>query len=458
MKPFRFLRIIGVIFLLTAITNLFALAQELNPWLDAMLNHYAGIEVSGWIDSWGAYTPHSGSRDWGLGIHSTYMYPISNPTIEIINIGSGSVFRTFSGVAIPGGGNGWYGPGEVFTVNEDATLGFESSRTFDYLQIPAGATHFPQTMTVKVIPIDPMFKFPQEGFMGAMIAVWIDGPCEYIRCENTGTIVYGNNDPRGSTNIQVFNPVWNQPYTFTVVRDVDNPGITPIYSKPRLHVAMQNFHQFDILIPYRQSCEISDPSLSKYFGSGADGARFSTDMPDAQWHPRFPDENHDICYDELNTVTSIWAKSAKENVLSELAVFRATATRKQDGDKLDDAIKHLSKSLDHDLWIDETHLQSKHGEKVFSEEKDTVNKLRDLIKDEKSSIPKLTLKGFIDDLVAADKVLAQTAIDEASDGDSKEIAKANEEMTKALEEYNKGKCDDAIEHYKNAWKHAQHDE
>jgi hypothetical protein len=151
----------------------------------------------------------------------------------------------------------------------------------------------------------------------------------------------------------------------------------------------------------------------------------------------------------------IWTPmAAKSSVLAELQALSATVTDKQDGRKLDEAIKHLTKSLDLELWIDETHLQTKHGDKVFNEEKDTVVKLLELLKDKKSTIPDATLQGFIDRLVSADKLLASTAISDAAGGNAKKIDKANEELGKGDARILDGKFTDAIEHYRNAWKQA----
>jgi hypothetical protein len=146
----------------------------------------------------------------------------------------------------------------------------------------------------------------------------------------------------------------------------------------------------------------------------------------------------------------------KKDVLSHLIALRATITDKNDGHKLDEAIKHLTKSLDLELWVDGTHLQAKHGEKVFNEEKDAVVKLLELLKDKKSTVDKLTLQDFINRLVDADKTLATVAYNDAvaAGGDAKKIAKANEELSKGDARALDGKFVDAIEHYRNAWKHA----
>jgi hypothetical protein len=147
-------------------------------------------------------------------------------------------------------------------------------------------------------------------------------------------------------------------------------------------------------------------------------------------------------------------KAIKSNVLAELQALRATVTDKEDGKKLDEAIKHLTKSLEPELWVGETRLNPKHGEKVFQEEKDAVVKLLDLMKDKKSTIPVATLQGFINRLVSADRLLASGAINDAAGGDAKKIDKANDELGKGDARVADGHFTDAIEHYRNAWKHA----
>jgi hypothetical protein len=145
------------------------------------------------------------------------------------------------------------------------------------------------------------------------------------------------------------------------------------------------------------------------------------------------------------------SKVLKQGVLNYLTALRATITDKKDGHELDEAIKHLTKSLTSSWWVDSRHLKAKDGEKVFDEEKATVVRLRDLINDKKSSIPDATVQGLIDRVVEADRLLAVVAIGDAA-GDT---ARANEELSKGDRERDKGKYDHAIDHYRNAWKHAQ---
>ena len=146
----------------------------------------------------------------------------------------------------------------------------------------------------------------------------------------------------------------------------------------------------------------------------------------------------------------------KRNVLGQLIALRATVTDQQDGKKLDDAINQLRQSVDPNLWANSSHPNEKDVETVFNDEKDTVHKLLDLIKNKHSTIPDANLQAFIDRITQADRVLALVAINDAISrgGDSKEIDGANKELAKGEEQLANGKPEDAIEHYKNAWKQA----
>jgi hypothetical protein len=154
------------------------------------------------------------------------------------------------------------------------------------------------------------------------------------------------------------------------------------------------------------------------------------------------------------TATTQGPRNLKQSVLTNLIALRVDKRMKPDKDKLDDAIQHLSKSLDPNLWVDSAHLQPKDGEKVFQEEKETAHKLEELIKNKKSSIPDATLEALVADLVKADRQLAESAINEAKAAgfDSKAIQHALDEFSKATREASQGKSEGAIEHYRNAWK------
>ena len=120
---------------------------------------------------------------------------------------------------------------------------------------------------------------------------------------------------------------------------------------------------------------------------------------------------------------------------------------KEDGHKLDEAIKHLTKSLTSKWWIDSSHLKASEGRKVFDEEKAAVMQLRALRDDTQSTVPDEIMQGFIDRIMEADRLLAVVAIA----GSTKNIANANAELSKGDSELARGHYDHAIDHYKNAW-------
>jgi surface protein with Ig-like domain/HYR domain-containing protein len=152
------------------------------------------------------------------------------------------------------------------------------------------------------------------------------------------------------------------------------------------------------------------------------------------------------------SVTVLAPRAIEQDVLSQLIQLRAGVTDKQDGDRLDDAIKHLTKSLDADLWLNDSRPSAKDGEKVFSEVKDTVNKLRDLIKDKHSTISDAALQRFIERLLGADRVLVLVATTNVVD--PRKLAKAINELEQGDRDAAGGKYDSAIEHYRQAWSQA----
>jgi uncharacterized repeat protein (TIGR01451 family) len=157
------------------------------------------------------------------------------------------------------------------------------------------------------------------------------------------------------------------------------------------------------------------------------------------------------------TITVLGSQGVKRDVLNELIALRATITDKDDANKLDEAIEHLTASLSPSLWIDQTHLQPGGGEKAFDEEKEAVNSLMALIRDQHSSISPSTLLGFIGRIVRGDRELAQAAINAAVAAhlDAGDIEKANDELVKGDEDSGVGRFVSAIEHYGQAWRRIQ---
>lgn len=170
------------------------------------------------------------------------------------------------------------------------------------------------------------------------------------------------------------------------------------------------------------------------------------------------DENEDYVDTIFSLTHFARARALKEDVKKILEDLKSTVEKKV-AHKLDKAIDHIKKSLKDKLWLDETHIDPKHGHKVFDEEKMAVKKLIDLIKEEDTPEDvKDACQTAIEKLVEADKRLAEIVYEEAQNGDSKvdkELEKCEKELSKAEEELGKGHYDKAIDHYKKAWEHAQ---
>jgi hypothetical protein len=146
-------------------------------------------------------------------------------------------------------------------------------------------------------------------------------------------------------------------------------------------------------------------------------------------------------------------RAALQNTLDNLSELRTTVNTKSNRDRLDQAIQHLSTSLDPSLWGDAAHLQRPTGEKVFPENKETVSRLREMLSEQKTVSPLLILQSFVDQIRDADRGLASLAVTEAirSGTSQAAISRAQDEMAKGDADTTVGHSDSAIDHYQNAW-------
>ena len=142
----------------------------------------------------------------------------------------------------------------------------------------------------------------------------------------------------------------------------------------------------------------------------------------------------------------------KSSTITQLAALIDTSDSKTIK-KIEKATKRIQKSLNTDFWnADADTLTQEFGKKVFNKEKRAVKELM------KIKNPDAQIQIVIDTLILVDQTLAQNAIDDAisnPDANSKQIEKAQKAMTKAQKDLDKEKFDKAINHYKQAWKHAQ---
>ncbi|MFL6068708.1 MAG: hypothetical protein ACJ74N_13345 [Gaiellaceae bacterium] len=155
-------------------------------------------------------------------------------------------------------------------------------------------------------------------------------------------------------------------------------------------------------------------------------------------------------------VTVFSAMSLTQGVLAQAQALLAGAAS-HDANRLQEIVDKLSDSLDPSLWVDGNHLDPQHGQKVFDRDREAVGKLMGLLDSKDSAIPDAALQGMIDSLVQADGILAGDALADAlaGSGDAHKIAHARHELARAAAEAANGRFDDAIEHYRKAWKNAE---
>lgn len=118
--------------------------------------------------------------------------------------------------------------------------------------------------------------------------------------------------------------------------------------------------------------------------------------------------------------------------------------------------------MKNNLWLDEKHVDTKHGMKVFDEYKAAMKKSQVLLrqKDVPESVKEASRK-VIENLVMAAEILAMTSLEDAKalEGTDKQvdyqIEIAEQKFTMALEQLAKKVPDNAMDNFKMAWEHAQ---
>ena len=155
------------------------------------------------------------------------------------------------------------------------------------------------------------------------------------------------------------------------------------------------------------------------------------------------------------TVTVLGPHGVKEDVLAEMLALRATMKARRIP-LLDMAIANLTLSVAANSWVDETHLQTKGGEKVFAEEANTVLGLDTFMQQRNNGIAKSVLQGWIDRLTKADRLLAAVEIDAATNAGAapKQLANALKEIINGDQAAHKQQYSLTILNYQIAWEQA----
>jgi hypothetical protein len=157
------------------------------------------------------------------------------------------------------------------------------------------------------------------------------------------------------------------------------------------------------------------------------------------------------------TVTVLGAQGVKSDVLAELTALRGSGNLSQRfAQQFDDAIQHLAASLSSAYWVDQTHLVPKCGNTAMNEEKRAANTLADIMNAKGCPVDPAMLQGLINRIVMCDRLLAVICIQDAAQAglNPKKVAQDLDMVAKGDEEAGKGHYDNAIEDYRNAWRHA----
>ena len=187
-------------------------------------------------------------------------------------------------------------------------------------------------------------------------------------------------------------------------------------------------------------------------GSWTDTATVKGDQPDPA-----------LANNTATAMTVVFsARSIKQDALATLTTLADASSKKKGDDDEDNryasAAKKVARSLTAAWWAADGINLTLNGCGVFDNEKAADSQLRELLKSRKlSAADKAAIQGVIDQLVQADRILATTAVNEATaaGGNAKKLAEANKALAKAAALVAAGKPDESINQYRIAWEKAQ---
>ncbi len=180
---------------------------------------------------------------------------------------------------------------------------------------------------------------------------------------------------------------------------------------------------------------------------------FKQDAQDAIYAPdAFRSSDHDpvIVGLDLDFPAPATARDFKEVARDDLSAALPTGNLWSDF-LISRAIIRIDQSLTSSYWIDDSTLDPKQGWRVFINELLAVSLLSRVGGDAQDEA-----QAAIDNLVAADELLANTALSIAIEagGDHRDIARAERELERAADDLERGRSDRAIMHYLKAWSYS----
>ncbi|MDQ6800107.1 MAG: Ig-like domain repeat protein, partial [Acidobacteriota bacterium] len=136
--------------------------------------------------------------------------------------------------------------------------------------------------------------------------------------------------------------------------------------------------------------------------------------------------------------------------MNAITTLRDATTNRQDLERLNDSIRHLGEALDPDQWIDSIHATRSDGDGIFTQAKNALIPLLEIVRDARSSIAANRLQPIINRIVTDVRLLALTAINEAA-ARGANVDKARTDLSKGDSDINSGQYESGMEHYRQAW-------
>ena len=145
----------------------------------------------------------------------------------------------------------------------------------------------------------------------------------------------------------------------------------------------------------------------------------------------------------------------KKDVLARLRALAALVTNRTDKQRLAAAVSDLAPSVSARLWLDASRPAASNcrGSIVFQKEAATVVDLRERITSRTTTLDRTQLQGFVDELVRADQLIAQTAISDATAHHDRQhrLTRAMQRLHAGDMATSAGQAAAAIEAYRESW-------
>jgi hypothetical protein len=143
------------------------------------------------------------------------------------------------------------------------------------------------------------------------------------------------------------------------------------------------------------------------------------------------------------------ARNLKMNALADIVTLRDQTAKGPQRNNLDAVVNHIALALNPKSWLDDNHVRPAGGPAVFAQEKSAAEKILNLLEGNLPLTTKIALNEVLLKLNDADRILAQTANQEAGG-----IPSAAASIQSGDQSRTQGNYPEAIQDYLRAWQSA----